>query len=641
MSMPKPIADFQTYLTAAMSPAATTFTIFDVEDDSGTSLDGKTVWFVIDSERVLATVVAATKTCTVVLRGVDPNVSTEEVTALKVQHEKGAPVRITDAHYLLQATEMLSGDIPLQGIPTLPAARTISSARQLVDKEYSDAQSIATFADFATVDAGGLNIDVNAGTLVTDDGVIEYAGSSAVAMTDASTNYVQLTPAGTLVVNTTGWINGYVPLSKVVTAGGDITSISLKRGLITSPAGDKNITTDFTYGDTIAAGDVLFLDIADGKWKLADASVSATVSGRTGIALDAGVNNDTNKRVQIDGVVDILSGLTPGYVYVSDTAGDLSATPGTVSKAVGRAITATKLVLMDTFNVARLTGVNANATTAHLNESMDFFATTDATGAEQEVLTGGPGSAGDNLHSHMPQFGLFMHLDTGTSGAELMAFGYNDATIKTFNISLQDTGSNRGAWNGWHLASDFGRQFYTVATGEDQSRTFGSLGGTVLIGTDNWAFQAAGLTGAFKNNTAVTYSGTARGGAASYDAANDRILLQYSSTKVAKFSGSAGTTITNTSSDVTLDTAVDVDKAFIYDNTNARYIFIDTTANIIRRFNSVGVTIDTVPYTVIDTNVKGLTVINGRVCLINALLNQDAGSENYITIEFIATTMTL
>jgi hypothetical protein len=400
MSMPKPIADFQTYLTAAMSPAATTFTIFDVTDDSGTSLDGKTVWFVIDSERVLATVVAATKTCTVVLRGVDPNVSTEEVTALKVQHEKGAPVRITDAHYLLQATEMLSGDIDLQGVPKLPATRTLTLARQVVDKAYADSLAIASLPDFAVSDAGGITININAGTLVTFDGTIEYAGVAGQALTDNATNYVQLTQLGALSINTTGWTVGYVPLAKVVTLTGDITTLTISRGLITVPVDDREITDDYLYGATIAAGNLLYLDTATAKWKLASGAAAATATGILGVALDAGVDTDAGKRVQTSGVVTGLSGLTVGYVFVSDTPGAASATAGTYKKIIGYAPNTTTLVMIPTTSAAQIEGSNAATTLANLNEAMTFFNTTDITGAEAQTLTGGANSDASTLHYH-------------------------------------------------------------------------------------------------------------------------------------------------------------------------------------------------------------------------------------------------
>lgn len=417
--MPKPIANFETYATKKLTDTGTELFIFDVVDDAGNSLDGKAVWVTIDdgtskTERAFGTVDAGNKKITLTLRGVDPNDSTVEVAALKFNHDASASVKITDAHYLLQVTEMLSGDIDLQGVPKLPSARTISNARDLVDKEYSDAQSVASFSDFATVDAGGLNVNVNAGTLVTATGTIDFAGVSGQAMADNSTNYLELDENGNFVSNTTGWTEGNVPLSKVVTASGDITSISLTRGLITAPITDNTITDDYTYGATIAVNDLLYLDTADAKWKLADASAASTCTGQLGFALEAGVDTDTGKRVQLAGVVTGLSGLTPGWQFVSDTAGDISNTAGTYKKMVGYAPNATTLIMVPSFSVAEISGGNSALTVANLNEAATFFDNTDITGAEAETLTSGAGSDATELHGHIKKLLIGAQRGAGT-----------------------------------------------------------------------------------------------------------------------------------------------------------------------------------------------------------------------------------
>lgn len=403
--MPKPIANFETYATKALSTSGTELFIFDVTDDAGNSLDTKSVWVTIDdgtssAERGFGVVDAANKKITLSLRGVDPNDSTVEVTALKFQHDKGASVKITDAHYLLQVTEMLSGDIDLQGVPKLPSARTISDSRELVDKEYADALTVASLTDFATVDAGGLDVNVNAGTLVTATGTIDFAGVSGETLTDDATNYIELDENGNLAVNTSGWVEGNAPLSKVVTASGDISSISLTRGFITTPITDNTITDDYTFGATIAVNDLLYLDTSDAKWKLADASAASTCTGQLGFALEAGVDTDTGKRVQLAGVVTGLSGLTAGWQHVSDTAGDVSNTAGTYKKMVGYAPNTTTLIMMPSFSVEQLSGTNSDTSIANMNEAMTFFGNTDMTATEAETLTAGSTSDAQSLHRH-------------------------------------------------------------------------------------------------------------------------------------------------------------------------------------------------------------------------------------------------
>jgi len=167
---------------------------------------------------------------------------------------------------------------------------------------------------------------------------------------------------------------------------------------------DMMVTTDYTYGDTITAGEAVYLDTADTKWKLADASVSSTSFTAFGIALDSGIDTDTGKRVQIGGLVTGLTGLTVGYVYISDTAGALATWPGgTFRKVIGYAMSTTTMLLIPTLDITALAGSTTAWTTDLLTESMAFFDTTDITGAEAEDLTDGGETV---LHKHSHKIGV-------------------------------------------------------------------------------------------------------------------------------------------------------------------------------------------------------------------------------------------
>jgi hypothetical protein len=77
-------------------------------------------------------------------------------------------------------------------------------------------------------------------------------------------------------------------------------------------------------GATVTAGQALYLDTADGKWKLADNN-SATVAARTpgGIALN-GASNGQPLSVLTSGPITIGATLTAGVAYyLSDTPGGL------------------------------------------------------------------------------------------------------------------------------------------------------------------------------------------------------------------------------------------------------------------------------------------------------------------------------
>lgn len=405
MSIILPVAGFKTTLTSRVTATGTTIYIDSVVDDAGNNLSG-TFGFIIDEgdpteETIIGTIDAASSRLISCVRGVSPTDGTTEVAALQSPHRKKATIKISDHPYLLLAIRALNGTDATGGVMKNPSSRTISHARHLVDKEYADALAAAAggITAFYVTDNGGLTINVGAGKLVTSEGVVEYAGAAAQACTDAATNYVELDHNGVLRLNTTGWTRGYVPLATVVCAGGDITSISDARGWLTAPESDRVITDDATFGATIAVNDIVYLDTATGKWKLATASAEATADGVIGVAMDAGADGDTGKRVQVGGVVTGMTGLTAGWVFLSDTAGDVAATAGTYRRVIGYAPNTTSMALVTSVSADEITGGNSSLTTAIINEMATFFANTDATGLELETLTAGSSQA-DTLHEH-------------------------------------------------------------------------------------------------------------------------------------------------------------------------------------------------------------------------------------------------
>lgn len=406
MAIMLPVASYESTITNKVTSTAATIYVDSFTDDDGNSLtNGLVKAFVIDEgtnteEFVIGTIDTATSSLTGCLRGVSVADGITEVAGNKHAHSKKASIKITAHPYLVKIIRVLNGTDNLDNVMKNPSSRTISNSRHLTDKEYVDAIAATAggISAFMTTDAGGLTIDVGAGYFVTGDGVVAYAGNAGYTLTDDSTNYVELDQTGTLTHNTTGFTTGYVPISIVTTSSGDITVNTDARGWLTAPSSDVLVTDDATYGATIAAGDLLFLDTADSKWKLADASAEATCDGQIGVALDAGSDTDTNKRVQVGGLVTGLTGLTAGWAYVSDTAGDISNTTGTYKKICGYAISTTAMFLIQVQSADELTGGNSDLTVAHLNEAATFFANTDITGAQAETLS--DGSDASSLHYH-------------------------------------------------------------------------------------------------------------------------------------------------------------------------------------------------------------------------------------------------
>lgn len=150
----------------------------------------------------------------------------------------------------------------------------------------------------------------------------------------------------------------------------------------------EHITKGFEYGENLTSGDVVYLKTADSKWYKALATAAATADGTYGSVYETGVAG-TYGAVKLPGsIVYEKTGLTPGYVYLSDTGGAVSNVTGTYKKIIGYAFSATAWLFLPQLRVEDLAGSNAATTTTKLNSLM-----TNITG-----LTGG-GDA-DSLHTH-------------------------------------------------------------------------------------------------------------------------------------------------------------------------------------------------------------------------------------------------
>lgn len=113
-----------------------------------------------------------------------------------------------------------------------------------------------------------------------------------------------------------------------------------------TPVSINRVVVAGTAGETVSAGQVVYLDETDNEWKLAYASTSTTSDNvQLGIAQGAGTNgNPITGGVLITGRDSNQSGLTQGdRVYVGDTAGAVVTSAGTVEVELGHAVSATAI----------------------------------------------------------------------------------------------------------------------------------------------------------------------------------------------------------------------------------------------------------------------------------------------------------
>lgn len=89
-------------------------------------------------------------------------------------------------------------------------------------------------------------------------------------------------------------------------------------------AGSTSTVENGTLGATVTAGQAMYLDSADSRWKLADSnSATAAVRVPAGIALNGGATGQP-VRVLREGAITIGATMTAGVVYyASDTPGGI------------------------------------------------------------------------------------------------------------------------------------------------------------------------------------------------------------------------------------------------------------------------------------------------------------------------------
>lgn len=137
----------------------------------------------------------------------------------------------------------------------------------------------------------------------------------------------------------------------------------------------KAITIELTAADTVAKGDVCYLN-ASGQAKLIDASAASTCDGQLVMAQEAITATNTGTFL-VYGVEDGFSSLTPGTVYYASITGT---TGNTVSTSQPTA----------SGEIIRKLYTAATSTTIFFNPSVDYGEITGSTGTGSTVLATSP-----------------------------------------------------------------------------------------------------------------------------------------------------------------------------------------------------------------------------------------------------------
>lgn len=171
---------------------------------------------------------------------------------------------------------------------------------------------------------------------------LSHAGGAIVVLSNPSAFYNKFPAKANDEVITGQWTVP-APLS-----GGDVVNKTYADALAMSGTGVTNaaVVVAGTAGETVIAGNLIYLKAADGYWWKTDADTLATVSGvMLGIAQGSGTaGNSVTGGVLIKGIDSNQSGLSVGSsYYASNTAGAITSSAGTNSKVIGVARTTTAL----------------------------------------------------------------------------------------------------------------------------------------------------------------------------------------------------------------------------------------------------------------------------------------------------------
>lgn len=175
-----------------------------------------------------------------------------------------------------------------------------------------------------------------------------HSGGSVVVLSNPPQLYEQLATK-----DNDETITGYWKVPTPL-AGTDIAN----RDYVLSVVNGGAISTDQlvvagTAGETMATGTIVYFDTIQDEWMKTDADITASSTDiMLGIAQGPGTNGNTiTGGVLLRGLDDNQSGMTIGAEqYLSNTAGAISGSAGTISKIVGIARTATTLYFDPDYN---------------------------------------------------------------------------------------------------------------------------------------------------------------------------------------------------------------------------------------------------------------------------------------------------
>lgn len=367
LTIPKIKALYEDNLQSKITATATTMTLVRGTDKQDRDLSG-TYGFVIDEgstkeEFVICTAAATALTgCT---RGIDVEDGKTEVTDLKQEHRRGASVKVTNYPQLAIISRILNGDETLPNVlyyANQEIGRSSSAtSTAIMDKGYMDSLALSSGSTSTYSQIGHIMLGSRTQISSTTASSTTGAPLALITANSTSTPSANIGKGYVVAVEDDGKLNQlFLDLSEAFAFTGNNTfaGTSIFSGTVTSNSTTTlaatttaiflrgPVSTQLTAGENLTAGDAVVA--ADGKVWRADADLASTTVQFLGFAKDT-VITDQAVDVFTSGIVSGFSGLSTAtsssLYWLSNTTGAISNSTGTVEMLVGRAISATQLLI--------------------------------------------------------------------------------------------------------------------------------------------------------------------------------------------------------------------------------------------------------------------------------------------------------
>ena len=344
--IPDVVAWLEDTLQTAITASSTSLTLVTGTDKEGNALSG-TFGLTInegsaDEELVIAT--CAGTACTDLIRGISVIDGETSVYASIKAHRRGVSIKITDAPFLMVAQRLLNGD---EGFPNTLfynyGNQSIATSGDFVSKKYCDdvgaggftalnvATSYGLYALGTAPETVGIDLSSLSGLRMDNEGDLQIATSSGSGIYVDTDNTFKVATTSDYSWTGTHSFSGNNTHSGTETFSATSTFSNLiADGFVKAYTALEGISAmDAVISTSTATTTSQMVAVAD-------ASIASTTFSFIGFALTSAEGGET-VYVQTSGEVSgFTGGLTTTTVYfISDTAGEISDSSGTVEGIVG------------------------------------------------------------------------------------------------------------------------------------------------------------------------------------------------------------------------------------------------------------------------------------------------------------------